>query len=111
MQGTITSIGSHPAATICSPIDLVENVGTITLATNKYPVCTLNMKELDSMNFVKVDVLGLDNVEIIYNTCKLAGIKPLESDDMDFEDMDVWESIMKSPVGIFQFEGECNRPR
>lgn len=106
VQGTITSIGSHPAATICSPIDIVENVGTITLSTNKYPISTLNMDEIDSLNYVKLDVLGLDNVEIIHNTCKLAGIEPLKSDDMNFEDQDVWDNIMKSPVGIFQYEGD-----
>ena len=106
VEGTITSIGSHPAATICSPIDLVENIGTITLPTNKYPISTLNMKEIDSLNFVKLDVLGLDNVEIIYKTCKLAGIEPLVSDKVDFEDEKIWQDMMKSPVGVFQFEGD-----
>ena len=104
VEGTITSIGSHPAATICSPIDIVENVGTITLATNKYPVSCLNMKEIESLRFLKLDVLGLDNVEIIYNTCKLANIEPLTSDNTDFDDEKVWEDILKSPVGIFQYE-------
>ena len=106
VQGVIVSIGSHPAATICSPINLQENVGTITLVTNSYPVSCLNMKEIDDLNFVKLDVLNLKNVEIIYNTCKLAGIKPLESDDMDFNDEDVWKDITKSPLGIFQYESD-----
>ena len=106
IQGVVVSIGSHPAATICSPINLQENVGTITLSTNNYPVSCLNMKEIDDLNFVKLDVLGLKNVEIIYNTCKLAGIKPLESDDVDFNDENVWNDIMKSPLGIFQYEGD-----
>lgn len=106
VEGTITSIGSHPAATICSPIDIVENIGTITLPTNKYPISTLNMKEIDSLNFVKLDILGLDNVEIIQKTCELANIEPLKSDNVDFKDEKVWEDILKSPVGIFQFEGD-----
>jgi DNA polymerase-3 subunit alpha len=106
VEGTIVSIGSHPAATICSPINIQENIGTVTLPTNKYPVACLNMKEVDDLNFVKLDVLGLKNVEIIYNTCKLAGIEPLESDKVDFNDKEVWKDIMKSPLGIFQYEGD-----
>lgn len=106
VEGTITSIGSHPAATICSPVDIVENISTITLDTNKYPVSSLNMEEVESLNYLKLDLLGLRNIEIIYNTCKLAGIKPLKSDDMDFDDEEVWKDIMKSPVGIFQFEDD-----
>lgn len=106
VQGTITSIGSHPAATICSPIDLPENMGTITLQTNKYPVSALDMDEVESLNYLKLDLLGLKNVEIIYNACKLAGIKSLISDDMTFDDEDVWDNIIKSPVGIFQFEDD-----
>ncbi|MFA7573472.1 MAG: PHP domain-containing protein, partial [Lutispora sp.] len=101
VEGTITSIGSHPAATICSPVDIVESISTITLDTNKYPVSSLNMDEVESLNYLKLDLLGLKNVEIIYNTCKLAGIKLLKSDDMDFDDEEVWKDIMKSPVGIF----------
>ena len=104
LKGVVVSMGSHPAATICSPITLHDNVGTITLSTNNYPVSCLNMKEIDSLNFVKLDVLGLDNVEIIAKTCELAGIERLTSDNVDDEDENVWKDIMKSPLAIFQFE-------
>jgi len=106
LKGTIVSIGSHPAATICSPISLHDNIGTITLSKNEYPVSCLNMKEIDSLNFTKLDILGLDNVQIIYDTCKLAGIEVLTSDNIDDEDENVWKDIMKDPVGIFQMEGD-----
>lgn len=106
VEGTITSIGSHPAATICSPIELAENIGLITINTNDYPISAINMKEVDDLNYIKLDILGLDNVEIIYKTCKLAGIEPLESDKMDFNDEKVWEHMLKSPLGVFQFEGD-----
>ncbi len=104
LKGVVVSMGSHPAATICSPVTLYDNVGTITLSTNNYPVSCLNMKEIDSLNFVKLDVLGLDNVEIIAKTCELAGIEKLTSDNVDDKDEDVWKDIMKSPLSIFQFE-------
>lgn len=104
LKGVVVSMGSHPAATICSPITLYDNIGTVTLSTNQYPVSCLNMKEVDSLNFVKLDVLGLDNVEIIAKTCDMAGIERLTSDNVDDEDENVWQHIMKSPLSIFQFE-------
>lgn len=104
LKGVVVSMGSHPAATICSPITLYDNIGTVTLSTNSYPVSCLNMKEIDSLNFVKLDVLGLDNIEIIAKTCELAHIDRLTSNNVDDKDEKVWKDIMKSPLSIFQFE-------
>jgi DNA polymerase-3 subunit alpha len=106
LQGVIVSMGSHPAATVCSPIPLDDSIGLITLSTNNFPVSMLNMKEVDSLNFVKLDILGLDNIEIIANTCELAGIPILNADNVDDKDEKVWEDMLKHPIGIFQFEGD-----
>lgn len=104
LKGVTVSMGSHPAASICSPISLYDNIGLITLSTNSHPVSCLNMKEIDSLNFVKLDVLGLDNVEIIAKTCDLAGIERLTCDNVDDKDEKVWKDMMKSGLCIFQFE-------
>lgn len=104
LKGTVVSMGSHPAATICSPITLYDSIGTVTLSNNDYPVSCLNMKEIDDLNFVKLDVLGLKTIEIIAKTCELAGIERLTSDNVDDEDEKVWQDILKSPLSIFEFE-------
>ena len=104
INGTIVSIGTHPCGSIISPIPLDENVGLMYLSTCEYPVTMLNMKELDSQNFLKLDVLGLDNVELINETCKLAGIDRLTPDNI-VDDINVWESIRDNTLGIFQWEG------
>lgn len=106
LEGVNVSVGSHPSGFLCSPIPLDENVGTFYTGESKYPVSQCNMKEVDSLNFVKVDLLGLDNIEIVNEACKLIGIPRLTPDNMDFHDDDVWESIKESPLGIFQFEGD-----
>lgn len=105
INGTVVSIGTHPCGTIISPIPLNENVGLMSLATCDYPVTMLNMKEMDSQNYVKLDVLGLDNVELINETCKLAGIERLTPDNIDDEDEEVWMSIRDNTLGVFQWEG------
>ena len=105
VNGTVVSIGTHPCGLCCSPIPLDENMGLLTLATCKNPVTMLNMKEIDSLNYVKLDVLGLDNIQIINETCKLAGIERLTPQNVDDNDEAVWQSIKEDTLGIFQWDG------
>ena len=65
----------------------------------------LNMKEIDSLNYVKLDILGLDNIQIINETCKLAGIERLTPQNIDDNDEAVWQSIKEDTLGIFQWDG------
>lgn len=104
VKGVIVSIGSHPSGYVVSPVNLEDNVGLCFTKESKYPVSQINMKELDGLNYVKLDILGLDNIEIINETCKLAGIERLVPDNMDVNDEKVWNSIRDSGLGIFQWE-------
>ena len=106
LKGTNVSVGSHPSGFLVSPIPINENIGYFYTSESKYPVCQCNMKEIDSLNYVKLDILGLDNIDIINETCKLANIERLTPDNVDFEDDEVWEEIKNSPLGIFQFESK-----
>lgn len=105
INGTIVSVGSHPSGVIVSPVPLDENVGLFSSATSDNPVSMLNMKEIDSLNYVKLDVLGLENIGIINQTCKYANIPILTPDTISYETK-VWESIRDDTTGIFQFESE-----
>lgn len=104
VNGVINSVGSHPSGFIVSPIPLEENIGLCYTKESKYPVSQINMKELDSLNYVKLDILGLDNIEIINETCRMLGIERLVPDNMDVNDEEVWNSIRESGLGIFQWE-------
>ena len=103
--GTIISIGSHPSGVLVTDRNIEEEVGCCYLSDNEYPVSCLNMKELDSLNFVKFDVLGLDNVGIINEACKLAGIERISAKTVNIEDNMVWDSIQKNTDLIFQISG------
>ena len=103
IMGTIVSIGSHPAGVVVSPVPLDENVGLITSSKTGLPVTQLNMKEIDYLNFVKLDILGLDNVGIINKTCQLAGIERLTPDNV-IDDEEVWKSMTESTLAVFQWE-------
>ena len=85
IKGTIVSVGSHPCGCVVSPETVTDNIGTFTTATSNYPISQLNMKEIDSLNYVKLDLLRLDTIELINNTCRLAGVKRLTPDNLDIQ--------------------------
>lgn len=104
LNGVIFAMGSHPSGFVVSPIDLDANVSTVYTKESKYRVTSVNMGELDGENYVKLDILGLDNIELINETCKLAGIERLTPDNIDTNDIEVWKSLRESTLGVFQFE-------
>lgn len=104
LNGTTVSVGSHPSGVLVTDINLAEQIGLCSLSSSNYPVSMLNMKELDALMYVKLDILGLDNVGIINETCRLAGIDRLTPDNTDLNDEKVWKSIREDTTCIFQWE-------
>lgn len=104
VNGTIVSIGTHPSGVLLSDLPIIEMVGLCSTSTSEYPVSMINMKELDELMYVKLDILGLDNIGVINDTCKLLGIERLTPDNTDLNDMDVWKSIRDDTTLIFQWE-------
>ena len=106
VNGTIVSVGSHPCGMVCSPHDIRPAFGTFRTSTSKYPISQINMKEIDSLNYVKLDLLNLDTIELINETCQLAGIERLTPDNIDITDVNVWNSMRDDTTQIFQWEGQ-----
>lgn len=101
---TAISQSMHPAGIIVSPITLPDNYGTF-WSEGKRILC-INMEEAHEVSLNKYDILGLKNIEIIKDTCELAGISYPKSHVINWNDKDVWSHITDSPVGIFQFESK-----
>ena len=99
----IVSVGFHPAGLVVSPFPIEDYFGIFTTSTNQYPIAQWNMKEIDSLNFVKLDILSLDNIGLINKTCELANIKRLTPQNVA-DDIKVWKSIRDDTTLIFQFE-------
>ena len=106
VKGTIVSIGNHPAGLVVSPYPVDSWFGLCSTATNANMISQINMKEIDGLNFVKLDVLGLDCVGLINLTCDLAGIPRITPDNISFDDDKVWEEIKEDSTMIFQFESK-----
>lgn len=106
VRGTVVSIGTHPSGVLISDLPIAQTVGLCSVSTSDYPVSMINMKELDELMYVKLDLLGLDNLGVINETCKTLGIERLTPDNTDLDDMEVWKSIRDDPTLIFQWESD-----
>ena len=106
VSGTIVSIGSHPSGVLVSDRDIDSDVGLCSLSTSDYPVSMLDMHGLDDQMYVKLDILGLDNIGVINECCKLVGIERLTPDNVNLEDEAVWRSIRDDTTMIFQWESD-----
>lgn len=104
VSGVIVSIGSHPSGVLVSDREIAKDIGLCSTSGSDYMISMLNMKELDALMYVKLDILGLDNMAVINDTCKLAGIARATPDNTPLDDMDVWRSIRDDTTLIFQFE-------
>lgn len=103
IRGTIISKGMHPAGMVASPISLDDNLGI--LYENELPIVQCGMKSVDSLNYVKYDILGLKNIGLIKKTMEYVGKPYPKSHEINWNDEKVWDDMITSPVGIFQFEG------
>lgn len=104
LVNTAISQSMHPAGIVVAPLTLPDNYGTFWQDGKR--IMMINMEEIHEVSLVKYDLLGLKNVEIIKDTCELAGIPYPKSHTINWEDERVWADMITSPAGIFQFEGD-----
>lgn len=105
VNGCVVSVGSHPCGVVVAEGAIDDRMGLFTTLTDNFPISQINMKEVDLQNYVKLDLLKLDTIELINETCKLAGIERLTPDNVDINDKAVWDSIRDDTTAIFQWEG------
>lgn len=103
--GVYTSISIHPAGIIVSPVDLDKEYGTFINSDDKHVLC-LTMEAAHEARLIKYDLLALQNIQILRDTYKYVGIPYLTSKDIDFADPAIWDDIVKSGVGVFQFSSQ-----
>lgn len=102
--GIIDSVGVHACGFVTADRNIQEELGIFQTDTSKWPICQNNMKCIDAANYVKIDLLVVDNVQMVDDVCELAEIDKLKNDALDFDNNDVWSEMLKSGLGIFQFE-------
>lgn len=101
--GIIENSSVHACGFVATDREIEAEIGTFIDGKTKWEISQNNMKAIDGINFVKMDFLVVDFVQIVEDTCRLAGIT-LNNDELDLEDDNVWNEMIKSGVGVFQFE-------
>ncbi len=101
--GIIQNTSVHACGFMTFDGNIDEEIGTFRNKNSKWVISQNDMKAVDSVNFVKMDFLVVDNVQIISDTEALVG-ENLDNDSLDLEDDNVWKEMLKSGLGIFQFE-------
>lgn len=102
--GTKVSQSVHPAGMVISPITLADNYGVF---DKDGELCLFaDMEDVHDCGLVKYDLLILKNIKIIKDACEYAGMAYPRMHEINWNDPAVYADIIKSPVGIFQFEGE-----
>lgn len=103
--GVVSGVGRHAAGVVVATRDLDAEMGTMTISNWDFKVTQLNMKAIDKLNWVKLDVLAIDSLELVNRTAKFAGIeRPTpDSTHINYEDKEVWASAQADNTTLFQF--------
>lgn len=99
----------HPAGIVASPVTLRDNYGTF--ISDGKEILQIDMECVHEVSLVKYDILGLKNIEIIKDAYELIGQPYPKSHEINWNDEAVWKDMLRSPVGVFQFEGKRNCSR
>lgn len=94
----------HPAGMIISPVTLDDNYG---MFEKDGDMCLfLDMDEAHDVSLVKYDFLVLKTVQVIRDTTRMLGKSYPKTHEIDWNDQEVWDSMLTSPAMIFQMEGQ-----
>lgn len=102
----------HPAGIVISPVTLDDNFGVFDKDGEQ--CLLLDMENIhDFTGLAKYDFLILKTVQVIRDTCRYMDRPYPKTYEINWNDQEVWEDMIKNPSGIFQFEGnfafECLR--
>ena len=100
LKGLIKTYGIHAGANIILP-DSVENYTSI-LKINGVECLDIDGRTCDSLSMLKQDMLGLKTLTVVADAMNLNKNISLPT---TYDDERVYDTINKSTLGIFQFEG------
>ena len=108
LEGLPKSRGRHASATLITPHPVIEHM-PLCLDNDKNVMAQLEMHAaMDKLGYCKMDYLGLENLDIIDDTLKNAGLtwKDVDINHLNVDDKQVFDEVYNSgnTIGIFQFE-------
>lgn len=110
ITGRISTYGIHASAVVVSDVTLPEilpsrSAKPATGNTERQLVTQVDMHEVEALGFLKLDLLGLRNLDTLAMTARLAGMEDFDWwNDIDYDKLDY--SLLDSghTLGLFQVE-------
>ena len=106
LNGCIGAVGFHPSGIIGSPINIRESISLRYNKKNDSWISQCDMKEVDGCNYVKYDILSLKTMQVLTEAFKLANKEYPRAYQVNWNDIDVFEDMLSSSVGLFQMESD-----
>lgn len=108
LEGLPKSRGRHASATLITPHPVIEHM-PLCLDNDKNVMAQLEMHAaMDKLGYCKMDYLGLENLDIIDDALKNAGLtwNDVNINHLNIDDKQVFDDVYNSgnTIGIFQFE-------
>ena len=114
LEGCHRHASTHAAGVVIAPGPLRDYVSLFQNPSNKEITTQADMNGLEELGLLKMDFLGLRNLTVIKKTIDLVKKrhdKTIDINNIDCNDMKVYETIFQPGVtiGIFQFESDGMR--
>jgi DNA polymerase III subunit alpha len=122
LEGIVRNAGIHAAGVVISdrplteivPVQLAEDRGMGENGERSYKIVTqYGMKPIEEIGLLKMDFLGLRNLDVIESALDIIGRSTGARPDMaqlPLDDADTYEMLAKGDsIGVFQFESEGMR--
>ncbi|MBN1373907.1 DNA polymerase III subunit alpha [Candidatus Dojkabacteria bacterium] len=110
IEGTARNTGIHACGILVTPGPITDYVPVVFDKDLGRMVTQYEMDSLEELKLIKVDFLGLTNLETIIESVKLTKQtynKDINLEELDFKDKKVYETINKlDTLGIFQLESD-----
>jgi len=119
LRGRIRSVGMHAAGVVASSVPIEDYAPFETRSdpddkvSGRVPVVAWDMKQCESLGFIKLDILGLKTLDVLHNAVDF--VKERHDVDIDLEslplnDKRVYKAFNEGVTqGVFQAEGSTNR--
>ena len=105
MENFVRQEGVHAAGVVIAPTK-VTNYAPVTYK-NDIRLCQFNKDDAEKYGLLKMDLLGLKNLDILQKAAELAGIEFYKLYDMKLDDPAVFERFKLGDThGVFQFESK-----
>jgi DNA polymerase-3 subunit alpha len=113
LQGNVRHVGMHASGIVVSRDPLIETMPLSFNATAGTPITQWDMVTLDDIGLTKVDLLGLETLDIaheILDTIRSKFKKAITFETIDLNDDPTWKMIQKGrTLGVFQIESRMMR--